>query len=117
MSRITPIPKNWTQLDFDDSRWDYALEYTDEEVKWGLPPANCTVPGNIISSETDPQGNPITCPQNLDWGNSKFIWGTNLDLENWLLCRYTVKLESGAYLLKSSIAVVLLASLVILMLI
>ena len=73
ISRITPIPQNWTRLDFDDSRWDFALEYTDEEVKWGLPPTNCTIPGTIVSPDRDPQGNPITCPQNLNWGDSKFI--------------------------------------------
>lgn len=27
-----PIPENWYAVDFDDSSWDYAKEYTEEQV-------------------------------------------------------------------------------------
>lgn len=57
----------------------------------GLPPLNCSVPGTIISAEVDPNGDPITCPQNLDWGESKFIW--RADLDNTILCRYTSEVQ------------------------
>ena len=76
--------------DFDDSRWDYALEYEDEVVGWGLRPPGCDVPGTTVSSETDPNGNPIICPEFFDWGDSKFIWRPDLDLDNTILCRYTL---------------------------
>ena len=95
VSRITPTPLHWTQVGFDDSRWPYALEYTVEEVGWGVPPPNCTDPENFVSSEVDPvYGEPLTCQGNLDWSDSKFIWRESLELDNTLLCRYTMRLQS-----------------------
>lgn len=95
-SRITPIPSGWINLDFDDSRWDYALEYSEDTVGYGLPPIGCREPGAIIGNETDSNGVPATCPQNIDWGEAKFIWRPDRDLDNTILCRYTLKLESSA---------------------
>ena len=110
VSRITPTPLHWTQVGFDDSRWPYALEYTVEEVGWGVPPPNCTDPENFVSYEVDPvyqslqsrfpwqvsgsPGEPLTCQGNLDWSDSKFIWRESLELYNTLLCRYTMRLQS-----------------------
>ena len=95
-SRITPKPPGWTSLDFDDSHWEYALEYTEERVGYGLPPLGCEVPGAAVSSEVDTNGDPAICPQNLDWGDSKFIWRPDLDLDNTILCRYTMKVGNSA---------------------
>ena len=117
-AEIIPKPSGWTSLGFDDTHWEFAREFTDARVGWGLPPANCEIPGTTISSEVDPNGDPITCPQNLDWGESSFIWRPSLDLDNTILCRYTVRLEaSGAGCLTAStfvnMAVVCLLSLIL----
>lgn len=92
-ARFSPEnPLNWTMPDFDDSHWEYSLEYLNEsQVGWGLPPEGCTDPNTYISSELDSFGNQITCPQNLDWGDSKFIWRPDLSLDNYIRCRYTFK--------------------------
>lgn len=113
-SRLTPRPKGWTEVGFDDSRWDYSMEFSDAEVRWGLPPLGCDT-GAIIATETDDDGNPITCPQNLDWGESKFIWRPDLDLENRILCRYFIKMEdSGTISLRYGLFVLLGAMLTLL---
>ena len=36
-SRLTPRSKGWAEVGFDDSRWDYSMEFSDAEVRWGLP--------------------------------------------------------------------------------
>ncbi len=89
-SRVTERPQGWTTAGCDDSRWDYALEFDDEMVGWGLPPPGCEVPGTTISSGLDPNGDQIICPQYFNWGESKFIWRPDLDLDNTILCRYTL---------------------------
>ena len=94
MSRLTPKPEGWTTVGFDDSRWDYAMEFDDAQVGWGLRPFGCET-GAVISTEIDPSGENVTCPENVDWGESKFIWRPDLDLENRILCRYVVKLEDS----------------------
>lgn len=42
-SRSTPRPSGWNNLGFDDSRWEYAHEYSEAVVGWGVPPANCNI--------------------------------------------------------------------------
>lgn len=109
-SRVTPKPDGWTGVDFDDSRWEYALEYPDEEVGWKVRPPGCTEPGTIVSSELDPEGNPYLCPEYQDWGASKFIWRPDLNLDNTILCRYTLRLEdSSAVLPTASLFSIILA--------
>lgn len=88
VSRVTERPEGWIMAGFDDSRWDFALEYEDEMVGWGLRPPGCEVPGTTVSSELDPSGEPIICPEFFNWGDSKFIWRPDLDLDNTILCRY-----------------------------
>lgn len=98
-ARITNIPNGWTAQDFDDSNWEFALEYEDGDVGWGLRPPGCDTPGAILSTDTDPNGDRIICPEFLDWseyGESKFIWREDLRLDNRLLCRYTLRRSSTA---------------------
>ena len=94
-ARRSEKPENWSTTDFDDSHWEYALEWDEDYVGWGLRPEGCTDPNTIISPELDPNGDNITCPENLDWGSSVFVWRPDLNLDNHLLCRYTMKLASG----------------------
>lgn len=94
-ARQSMKPGNWAMPGFDDSRWEYALEWEDSVVGWGLPPTGCTDPNTYISADTDSEGVNLTCPQNLDWGESKFIWRPDLNLDNHLLCRFTLKLEDS----------------------
>ena len=114
-SRITPKPSSWTNLDFDDSRWDYALEYTEDIVGYGLPPMGCKEPCAIVSNETDPNGEPITCPQNLDWGDSKFIWRPDLDLDNTILCRYTLKIGNSVAAISTSRFIITVAAVLLIL--
>ena len=93
-ARYTRKPDGWASPGFDDSHWEYALEFNEDDAGWGLRPQGCTNPNTIISPELDPKGENITCPENINWGDSKFIWRPDLDLDNHLLCRYT--LSSGS---------------------
>ena len=92
-TRNIPHPEGWNLPGFDDSSWEYALEWEDEVVGWGLCPAGCDDPNTIISS--DPNGDNVTCPENLNCSESRFIWRPDLLLGNGILCRYTVKFESA----------------------
>ncbi len=87
-TRTQEIPADWNTLDFDDSNWEFALEWDDDYVGWGLPPTGCDNSSVYISPDTDPSGNPLTCPRQLNWGASKFIWRDDLDLDNAIHCRY-----------------------------
>lgn len=111
ISRVTPKPEGWVALGFDDSRWEYALEYEEETAGYGLPPANCSTNGTIISGEPDVNGDPVTCPQNLDWGDARFIWRSDLALDNTILCRYTVNSgAAGVPVIFASVSLTLLAT-------
>jgi uncharacterized protein (TIGR03437 family) len=61
----TPIPANWFAVDFDDSSWSNATEYTAERV--------------------GPDGD----YSNYDFSGAKFIWTEDLDLDNTVIFRYT----------------------------
>ena len=74
VSRITPRPEVWNEIGFDDSCWEFAFEYTEAQTGYGLLPAGCETPEALVSSDVDPNGDPITCQNNVDWGNSEFIW-------------------------------------------
>lgn len=109
-SRATAVPASWAEPGFDDSRWEFATEFDVSFTGWGLPPPGCSEPGAYISTMLDPNNNTIICPQNLDWGESEFIWRPALNLDNRILCRYTLKLESSSLKAMSSVGV-LIASL------
>ncbi len=94
-TRTTPKPEGWTSLNFDDSHWEYALEYDARDVGYGKPPTGCSEPRAYISSDVDSNGVNATCPQNLDWGKANFIWRPDRDLDNTILCRYVLRLEDS----------------------
>ena len=61
------LPQKWNAIDFDDSSWGYAKEYTEEEVGPKAP-----------FFEHDFKG-------------AKFIWSNDIKLDNTVIFRYTVK--------------------------
>ena len=96
-ARRSEKPEGWLMPNFDDSHWEYAQEWDEDYVGWGLRPEGCdTNSSTIISPQLDPNDDNITCPENLDWGNSVFIWRPDLNLDNHLLCRYTLKVADDA---------------------
>ena len=62
-----PIPENWFAIDFDDSSWGHAKEYTEEQVGPKQP-----------FFEHDFKG-------------AKFIWTDDIELDNTVLFRHVVK--------------------------
>jgi len=65
---------NWYLSSYNDNNWDNAIEFSDEEVGWGISPS-------ITSGYIN--------PQNVNWGDSSFIWRNNLQFDNRIICRYT----------------------------
>ncbi len=63
----TPIPENWWAVDFDDSSWGYATEYTEERV------------------------GPKEHFYKFDFKDAKWIWTEDLDLDNTVIFRYRVE--------------------------
>ncbi len=62
-----PIPPNWYAVDFDDSGWGRATEYTEERV------------------------NPKEPYYNADFKGAKFIWTGDLDLDNTVIFRTRIE--------------------------
>jgi len=62
-----PVPENWFAVDFDDSSWDAAKEYTEEQVDPKQPYFD------------------------NDFAGAKFIWSGDIALDNTVLFRHTVK--------------------------
>ena len=62
-----PIPENWFAVDFDDSSWGQAKEYTEEQVGPKQP-----------FFEHDFKG-------------AKFIWSDHIELDNTVIFRHVVK--------------------------
>jgi hypothetical protein len=67
----TPIPANWFAVDFDDSAWSNATEYASDRVK--------------------PDGDYVA----TDFTNAKFIWTSDLDLDNTVIFRTRVAAPAG----------------------
>ena len=65
--RTEQLPENWFSPDFDDSSWDYATEYTQERI--------------------DPKA-PFF---ELDFMDAKWIWTSDLDLDNTIVLRHRVE--------------------------
>jgi len=63
----TPIPPDWFAVDFDDSGWERATEYTEERV------------------------NPKESFYKADFQGAKFIWTGDLDLDNTVIFRTRVE--------------------------
>ncbi len=63
----TPIPTNWFAVNFDDSQWANAVEYTEERV------------------------NPKESFYSSDFQGAKFIWTSDLDLDNSVIFRTRVE--------------------------
>ena len=59
----TPLPTNWYAVDFDDSSWANAVEFTEERV------------------------NPKEAFYGVDFQGAKFIWTEDLDLDNTVIFR------------------------------
>lgn len=63
----TPIPANWFAENFDDSQWSQAVEFTEERV------------------------NPKEPFYSADFQGAKFIWTSDLDLDNTVIFRTRVE--------------------------
>ncbi len=62
-----PIPDDWWAVNFDDSKWDFAKEYTEERV------------------------NPKESFFKFDFKDAKFIWTADLDIDNTVIFRHRVE--------------------------
>ena len=62
----TPIPPDWYSEDFDDSQWDQAKEYNEEEIGPKAPYFE------------------------HDFKGAKWIWSHSLKLDNTVIFRYTI---------------------------
>jgi hypothetical protein len=69
----TPVPANWFAVDFDDSQWANATEYTEERVN----------PKESFTKAKE------------SFAGAKFIWSDNLDLDNTVLFRTKVEAPAG----------------------
>jgi len=71
--RHDPIPANWHAVDFDDSSWAAATEYTEERVN----------PKESFLKAKDA------------FAGAKFIWSADLDLDNTVIFRTKVEAPAG----------------------
>jgi hypothetical protein len=67
--RHEPIPDDWYKVDFDDSKWGFATEYTEERV------------------------NPKEHFFKFDFKDARWIWTEDLDLDNTVIFRHRVEKE------------------------
>ena len=95
-------PSGWKTLGFDDSAWQLATEYTDDEAGWGVAPTydastrECSTRIDPVSGKSwNPSYVMLDEDQCLDplaqdWGTSVFIWQPSMYLDNTILCRIEV---------------------------
>ncbi|WP_430411282.1 hypothetical protein [Kordia sp.] len=69
------LPENWMQVNFDDSNWPNATTYTNRTIGVDNKPAYTNFTSIFDNAAND----------------AKFIWSTNVVLDNEVLVRYTVK--------------------------
>ena len=69
----TPVPANWFAVDFDDSKWANATEYTEERVN----------PKESFTKAKE------------SFAGAKFIWSEDLDLDNTVIFRTKVEAPAG----------------------
>jgi hypothetical protein len=65
--RSEPLPENWFAVDFDDSKWENATEYTEERIAPKQP------------------------FYEHDFKGAKWIWTSDLDLDNTVILRKKVE--------------------------
>lgn len=63
----TPLPANWYAVDFDDSTWAHAVEFTEQRV------------------------NPKEAFYQADFQGAKFMWTEDLDLDNTVIFRTRIE--------------------------
>lgn len=63
----TAVPENWNSVNFDDSKWPQAVEYTEQRV------------------------NPKEAFFKADFAGAKFIWTADLDLDNSVIFRTRIE--------------------------
>lgn len=67
-SQITAEPDGWMAADFDDSAWTAAVEHDANAVR------------------------PKRGYRTINWDtNAKFVWGDDLEIDNVILCRFTLQ--------------------------
>jgi hypothetical protein len=69
----TPVPANWFAVDFDDSKWSNATEFTEERVN----------PKESFTKAKE------------SFAGAKFIWSEDLDLDNTVIFRTRVEAPAG----------------------
>jgi len=69
------VPTNWQSADFDDSKWPKATEFTNQTIGVDNKPSYTNFTDIFDDSTVD----------------AKFIWSTNVILDNEVIVRYTVK--------------------------
>ena len=69
----TPLPANWFTVDFDDSKWAQATEYTEQRV--------------------NPKESFLKARESF--AGAKFIWSDNLDLDNTVVFRTRIEAPAG----------------------
>ena len=69
----TPVPANWFAVDFDDSKWSHATEFTEERVN----------PKESFTKAKE------------SFAGAKFIWSEDLDLDNTVFFRTRVEAPAG----------------------
>lgn len=69
----TPVPANWFAVDFDDSKWSNATEFTEGRV--------------------NPKESFIKAKESF--AGAKFIWAEDLDLDNTVIFRTRVEAPAG----------------------
>ena len=62
-----PMPAGWTKPGFDDSAWPRARVHSAQAVR------------------------PLSVYYGYRWGGAKFIWSPDLEIDNTVLCRKTVR--------------------------
>lgn len=93
-------PTGWRTLNFDDSSWKQATEYSESDAGWGMTPSYSN---GLCKTLTDPETrqnkNPDSlattsdeclAPKSQNWGDSEFIWQPDLKRDNTILCRLVV---------------------------
>lgn len=110
------VDADWIYDDYDDSFWDYAVEFPEVTVGWGATPGNASsgsgpayfgdangevwgpderLPDELIGDFADGAERPESAvdPSELEWGDSEFIWRPSLRFDNQIVCRTTVYVE------------------------